>query len=308
MPTSKPLRAWLAGPDGTRPDRDRRPRPLERAHPQGRRVRRRRPGDHRWPPSRWRSPTIAAESRSEWLAVWQAAEAAAQEAIEQVLSAAPVMNEPALARALGAAADADGESVLLASSMPIRDAESFMAPARRPTCAPGPTAAPTGSTASSPPPPGSPSAPARPTWAAARRPRDRLRRRRPGAGRPAARRLTAAPARRRQRRRAHLRLPAPGRPGRARALRAPVHDPGRPSTSRRWPRVFGLAYAAADRSGRSARARRAPAGQRPDPRPARARRQRRAASRDRGGRGRAGQRRARPRPISRPAGATARRA
>ena len=52
------------------------------------------------------------------------AEAAAQEAIDAALAARPALNEPAVHRALGRAL-ADGEQVLLASSMPIRDAESF---------------------------------------------------------------------------------------------------------------------------------------------------------------------------------------
>ena len=126
MPTSKPLRAWLAAADG--PDQI-----VIGA------------------PGRWNDPTRkagaivdadpsatlaelavalpddAAESRSDWLGLWQTAEAAAQQAIDSVLSGAPAMNEPALARALGAAVT-HGESILLASSMPIRDAESFMAP------------------------------------------------------------------------------------------------------------------------------------------------------------------------------------
>ncbi len=56
------------------------------------------------------------------------AEDAAQSAIAAVLDAEPEPTEPGIARAFGAALAA-GDAALIASSMPIRDAESFFRPA-----------------------------------------------------------------------------------------------------------------------------------------------------------------------------------
>ena len=121
MPTSKPLRAWLSRADA--PD-----------------------GIVVAPPGRWNDPThragalidgdpvatLEAIARAvgssagspDWSEAWRAAEAAAQEAIESRAGADAPLSEPALARAFGNAIG-DGEQALLASSMPIRDAESF---------------------------------------------------------------------------------------------------------------------------------------------------------------------------------------
>ncbi len=118
MPTGKPLRAWLAacGADQIVID----------------------------PPGAWNEPTRRAGalvradacsvaghladrvpiSDGEWRARWAEAEAAAQAAIDSVLEGHPG-SEPAAQRALTGAL-ADGDSVVLASSMPIRDAESFL--------------------------------------------------------------------------------------------------------------------------------------------------------------------------------------
>jgi 2-succinyl-5-enolpyruvyl-6-hydroxy-3-cyclohexene-1-carboxylate synthase len=128
MPTSKPLRAWLkrtGGPDqiviGA--------------------------------PGRWNEPTHragavidvdpglllqalvgglgeSAPGDPAWLGAWQRADAAAAAAIEAGIAGAAALNEPALARAF-AAAIGDREQGLLASSMPVRDVESFAAVARR---------------------------------------------------------------------------------------------------------------------------------------------------------------------------------
>jgi 2-succinyl-5-enolpyruvyl-6-hydroxy-3-cyclohexene-1-carboxylate synthase len=123
MPTSKPLRQWLGragGPDQIVID----------------------------PPGRWNEPTrragallrsdaielaAAAAAKIErgtdsgWLEMWIGAVCAAQDAIDRALDGAEGPNEPAIARAMGALV-ADGEQLMLASSMPIRDAEAFLAP------------------------------------------------------------------------------------------------------------------------------------------------------------------------------------
>ena len=119
MPTSKSLRAWIeaCGADQIVID----------------------------PPGPWNEPTqragalIRAEAGSvarsltnrvskrsgEWRERWIAIERAAQEAIDATLAGEPGPSEPAIHRALGSAF-VDGDRVLLASSMPIRDAEAFM--------------------------------------------------------------------------------------------------------------------------------------------------------------------------------------
>jgi 2-succinyl-5-enolpyruvyl-6-hydroxy-3-cyclohexene-1-carboxylate synthase len=118
MPTSKPLRSWLAesGADQIVVD------PL---------------GD-------WNEPTRRAaallradptELAAGWAAriggerpapaMWLGAEQAAREAIEAELGGIDELTEPGLQRALGAAY-ADGDLVYTASSMPIRDQEAFL--------------------------------------------------------------------------------------------------------------------------------------------------------------------------------------
>jgi 2-succinyl-5-enolpyruvyl-6-hydroxy-3-cyclohexene-1-carboxylate synthase len=118
MPTSKPLRSWLAesGADQIVVD------PL---------------GD-------WNEPTRRAaallradptELASGWAArlgeerpapaMWLQAERGAREAIEAEVASSDVLTEPGLQLALGAAYS-DGELVYTASSMPIRDQEAFL--------------------------------------------------------------------------------------------------------------------------------------------------------------------------------------
>jgi 2-succinyl-5-enolpyruvyl-6-hydroxy-3-cyclohexene-1-carboxylate synthase len=120
LPTSKPLRSWL------------------RSHAADQIV--------IDPPGRWNEPSRIAgalvradavaivESLQErlgdgagsspWGDAWTDAECKAQEAIASVLRT--TLSEPALQRVLGDAYD-DGDRVLIASSMPIRDAEAFLA-------------------------------------------------------------------------------------------------------------------------------------------------------------------------------------
>jgi 2-succinyl-5-enolpyruvyl-6-hydroxy-3-cyclohexene-1-carboxylate synthase len=118
MPTSKPLRSWLAdsGADQIVVD----------------------------PFGGWNEPTRKAaailradptELAAGWAArlgedrpapaMWLEAERAAREAIEAELSDADALTEPSLQLALGAAYG-DGELVYTASSMPIRDQEAFL--------------------------------------------------------------------------------------------------------------------------------------------------------------------------------------
>jgi 2-succinyl-5-enolpyruvyl-6-hydroxy-3-cyclohexene-1-carboxylate synthase len=118
MPTSKPLRAWLAASDADQIVVD----PL---------------GD-------WNEPTRRAaallradptELAAGWAArvgeerpapaMWLQAERAAREAVETELQGIDAPTEPGLQLALGDA-QADGELVYTASSMPIRDQESFL--------------------------------------------------------------------------------------------------------------------------------------------------------------------------------------
>lgn len=62
-----------------------------------------------------------------WLEAWAAAEAEAQAALESVLAAHPEPTEPGIARATLAAVP-EGSTMLLASSMPVRDVEWYAAP------------------------------------------------------------------------------------------------------------------------------------------------------------------------------------
>ncbi len=119
MPTSKALRTWLAetGVDQIVID----------------------------PPGRWNEPTrragafVRAEAHSVvaglcsrvalgergWRGRWVDAERAAQAAIDVSTAEEVGLSEPSIQRLLGEAYG-DGERVLLASSMPIRDAEAFL--------------------------------------------------------------------------------------------------------------------------------------------------------------------------------------
>jgi 2-succinyl-5-enolpyruvyl-6-hydroxy-3-cyclohexene-1-carboxylate synthase len=123
MPTSKTLRTWMAGLNGAQQ------LVLD-------------------PSYGWNEPTRTAlvvmrtdpaalagaladvvdeGERGDWAATWREAERAAAEAVETALAGVGEPSEPAVHRALGALY-ADGEIVYTASSMPIRDQESFVRP------------------------------------------------------------------------------------------------------------------------------------------------------------------------------------
>jgi 2-succinyl-5-enolpyruvyl-6-hydroxy-3-cyclohexene-1-carboxylate synthase len=121
MPTSKPLRAWLAesgadqlvvDPYGGWNEPSRRAAALLRADPTEL-------------ASGWAARLEAEERPAP--ARWVEAEAAAWEALERQLEAGGPLSEPALHLALGRA-HRDGDLVYTASSMPIRDQEAFLAP------------------------------------------------------------------------------------------------------------------------------------------------------------------------------------
>jgi len=121
VPTSKPLRAWLAGlddvaqiaidPDDTWQDPD---------SVVGMRVS---------APYRTLLAGLAAgevvPAPSDWLAAWRAADDAAARAVAEVLAGEAILSEPLVARSLGEGLPADS-TLFVASSMPIRDVESFL--------------------------------------------------------------------------------------------------------------------------------------------------------------------------------------
>ncbi len=122
MPTSKPLRAWLAGsgadqivvdPHGGWNEPSRRAAALLRADPTELAA-------------GW-AARLEGEDRGE-PGAWLAAERAARGALEAELSGDGPISEPALHLALGRA-HRDGDLVYTASSMSIRDQESFLAAA-----------------------------------------------------------------------------------------------------------------------------------------------------------------------------------
>jgi 2-succinyl-5-enolpyruvyl-6-hydroxy-3-cyclohexene-1-carboxylate synthase len=121
MPTSKPLRAWLADsgadqlivdPKGGWNEPSNKAAAILRADPVAL-------------ASGW-AERLEQEDR-EAPKRWLAAEAAAQTALTEALTAEAELTEPALHRALGACHQ-DGDLVYTSSSMPIRDQEAFLAP------------------------------------------------------------------------------------------------------------------------------------------------------------------------------------
>jgi 2-succinyl-5-enolpyruvyl-6-hydroxy-3-cyclohexene-1-carboxylate synthase len=131
LPTSKPLRQWLAELSGLRQlvldplaewkDPSRRAETLVRADPglaaDGLAAR--------------LKAGAAAPGRagSDWAEGWLAADAAAREAVERELAGLEELSEPGAWRALAAALD-DGDLVFAASSMPVRDLEAFVSAGR----------------------------------------------------------------------------------------------------------------------------------------------------------------------------------
>ncbi|HYU15919.1 MAG TPA: 2-succinyl-5-enolpyruvyl-6-hydroxy-3-cyclohexene-1-carboxylic-acid synthase, partial [Candidatus Acidoferrum sp.] len=130
MPTSKPLRQWLAATEGLEQividatgewrDPTRRADTIVRADPSAtarsltERLARLRPG-------------ASAVAGSPFAAAWLDAERAVRDAIDGRLDALDELNEPGVWTAL-AHALRDGDSVLAASSMPVRDLEAFLRP------------------------------------------------------------------------------------------------------------------------------------------------------------------------------------
>jgi 2-succinyl-5-enolpyruvyl-6-hydroxy-3-cyclohexene-1-carboxylate synthase len=123
MPTSKPLRQWIAGLDGCRQmivdpgfgwnEPSNRAETMVRADPallaDGLAER------------------LPRNGAGEWAQAWGDAERTAATAIDAELDAVDGLSEPGLQRALGSALH-DGELVYTASSMPIRDQEAFLPP------------------------------------------------------------------------------------------------------------------------------------------------------------------------------------
>ncbi|MGN6815447.1 MAG: 2-succinyl-5-enolpyruvyl-6-hydroxy-3-cyclohexene-1-carboxylic-acid synthase [Solirubrobacterales bacterium] len=124
MPTSKPLRAWLGAsgadeividPRGGWNEPTKRAAAILRADPTEL-------------ASGWATRLEGLEGRERPVPErWLGAETAAQTALAEALPSSAEISEPALHRALGAA-HRNGDLVYTASSMPIRDQETFLAP------------------------------------------------------------------------------------------------------------------------------------------------------------------------------------
>jgi len=128
LPTSKPLRQWLAAiddldqividPSGEWREPTRRATTIVRANPAaaarslGERLARLRPG-------------ASAVEGAPFAGAWLNAERAVSEAIDARLAASDQLSEPGVWMSLGRALR-DGDSVLAASSMPVRDLEAFL--------------------------------------------------------------------------------------------------------------------------------------------------------------------------------------
>jgi 2-succinyl-5-enolpyruvyl-6-hydroxy-3-cyclohexene-1-carboxylate synthase len=118
LPTSKPLRSWLAASGADQIVVD----PLAGWHEPTRRAAALLRADPTELAAGWAARLGGERPRP---ALWLEAEAAARRAIEAELASLGEPSEPGLQLALGAA-HRDGELVYTASSMPIRDQESFL--------------------------------------------------------------------------------------------------------------------------------------------------------------------------------------
>jgi 2-succinyl-5-enolpyruvyl-6-hydroxy-3-cyclohexene-1-carboxylate synthase len=130
LPTSKPLRQWLAATDGLdqividpsaewrEPTRRAativRSEPVATARALADRLERRRPG-------------AAAVAGSPFASAWLEAERAVRSAVDGRLASLDELTEPGIWGALGSALR-DGDAVFAASSMPVRDLEAFLRP------------------------------------------------------------------------------------------------------------------------------------------------------------------------------------
>jgi 2-succinyl-5-enolpyruvyl-6-hydroxy-3-cyclohexene-1-carboxylate synthase len=130
LPTSKPLRQWLAATDGLdqividpsaewrEPTRRAativRSEPVATARALADRLERRRPG-------------AAAVAGSPFASAWLEAERAVRSAVDGRLASLDELTEPGIWGALGRALR-DGDAVFAASSMPVRDLEAFLRP------------------------------------------------------------------------------------------------------------------------------------------------------------------------------------
>jgi 2-succinyl-5-enolpyruvyl-6-hydroxy-3-cyclohexene-1-carboxylate synthase len=121
MPTSKPLRQWIAGLPECRQlvvdsgfgwnEPSNRAEIVVRAEP--------------GPLATGIAERLSGEGSADWRQAWSEAERVAREAIAEQLGAISEPSEPGLQAALGAALR-DGDLAYTASSMPIRDQETFM--------------------------------------------------------------------------------------------------------------------------------------------------------------------------------------
>lgn len=120
LPASRVLMEWLAGSGAVHVAVD----PHGRVHDPNHTVARVIAAD---PSAVCRSLIAVGPAEAAWLASWQAAEAAAQAAIDRVLAGHPEVTEPGVARALVGGL-VNGSTLVVASSMPVRDVEWYGCP------------------------------------------------------------------------------------------------------------------------------------------------------------------------------------
>ncbi len=121
MPTSKPLRTWLATWNGDQIVVD----PPSPSNEPTRKAGAMIDADATSLAKALTGECAGASVDSRWSVAWRDADRAARNAVDELLAAEESLSEPSIHVALGQAFG-DGERVLIASSMPIRDAEAFM--------------------------------------------------------------------------------------------------------------------------------------------------------------------------------------